>query len=359
MNSILNKLFYIFLFAFLSSLTNAKQVEKSTSNAPYKGTIYNIFFHPLIAYPDLAFDPKNSHLEYIDSWFVTTREFNKIIPELYEKGFVLVSPKDLFEEKTDKQGRIIITQKAIYLPRGKKPLILSLDDYNYYPNMKLHGTIHRFWVDTHNNLATITHHDGQPTIIRYDQEVPQLLESFIAKHPDFSYHNARGIFALTGYNGIFGYDTNQLLYPNYQIQLKNAKKVVRKLKEMGWEFASHSYFHKSIDKLPEKPFEISEKRWKKEVGSLVGPTSYYIFPFGDSWNKIPKRMDFLKSLGYKYFFGISSSQQFTIEPGAVIMYRFPMDGLSLRGRYRSINVFISSPAKVFDSDRPLHIKNGN
>lgn len=325
-------------------------VTAFAQNVQYHGPIYNVFFHPNIAYPKIAFTPDNHHLKYIDSWFVTTREFNKIILELYEKGFVLFSPKDLFEEKKDEKGNLVITRKQIFLPAGKKPLILSLDDYNFYPNMKKNGTIHRFWIDQQNKLATVTNQNNNETIIRYDQEVPQLLENFIETHPDFSYNHARGIFALTGYNGIFGYDTHKPKHPDYSSQLNEAKKVIRKLKEMGWEFGSHSYFHFSRDKQTEKSFEESEKRWIREVSSLVGYSPYYIFPFGDSWDEIPVRMQFLKSIGYKYFFGVSSTQEIMIRPGAVIMSRFPMDGLSLRNRYTNIKIYVT-PARIMDEYR--------
>ena len=41
-----------------------------------------------------------------------------------------------------------------------------------------------------------------------DYDVVPRMDSFIREHPDFSYHNARGTVALTGYNGVFGYRTD-------------------------------------------------------------------------------------------------------------------------------------------------------
>src|SRR5579871_276889 len=121
----------------------------------YQGPIYNIFFHPLIAYPEKAFNRTNDHLDHMDPWFVTVNEFNKILPELYKRGFVLVSPKDLFAEKKDEHGQIIFSRKKLILLEGKKPLILSLDDYNFYTTMKMHGTVHRFWVNNKHQLFTV------------------------------------------------------------------------------------------------------------------------------------------------------------------------------------------------------------
>lgn len=49
--------------------------------------------------------------------------------------------------------------------------------------------------------------DGSISVGDYDM-VP-LIDRFVEKHPDFSYRGAKGIVALTGYNGILGYRTDQ------------------------------------------------------------------------------------------------------------------------------------------------------
>lgn len=350
----MNKKAILFLFlVFILIIFSAEKIS-AHKKVVYQGPIYNIFFHPLIAYPKLAFNRENDHLDYMDEWFITVSEFKKIISELYKRGFVLFSPKDLFEERKDAQGQLIVTRIKLILPEGKKPLILSLDDYNFYNTMKMHGTVHRFLVDKQGRLVAITNRNKAPAIIRDDQEIPQLLEKFIAEHPDFAFNKARGIIALTGYNGIFGYNTQEPLSNNYQSQLIEAKSVVQKLKDMGWEFASHSYFHLGEDQQTEQAFEESETRWLKEVGSIIGPTIYYVFPFGDSWNKNVTRMNFLKSTGYRYFFGVSQTSRTIIEPGAVVMERFPIDGCALRGKYTRLKVFLD-PANVLDSSRLVKI----
>lgn len=347
--SILFQILFFFLIIFSGGKTWAHK------EVIYQGPIYNVFFHPLIVYPELAFNSKNSHLSYMDEWFVTINEFKKIIPELYRRGFILVSPKDIFDEKKDIHGQLIITRKNLVLPEGKKPLILSLDDYNFYKTMKRHGTIHRFLIDKDGKLVTITNRNNAPEIVRDDQEIPQLLEKFITSHPEFSFNHARGIIGLTGYNGVFGYNTHKLHDRHYRSQLSEAKKVAQKLREIGWEFASHSYFHVSQKKQSKKAFEISEKRWQKEVGTIVGPTAYYIFPFGESWDENANRMSLLKSLHYKYFFGVSQSNRIVIKSGEVMMERFPMDGGSLRKKYAGGKIYVN-PADVWDSSRLEKIK---
>ena len=48
--------------------------------------------------------------------------------------------------------------------------------------------------------------DGTVSVGDYD--VVPLIDRFVEEHPDFSYRGAKGIVALTGYNGILGYRTD-------------------------------------------------------------------------------------------------------------------------------------------------------
>ena len=97
--------------------------------------------------------------------------------------------------------------------------------------------------------------DGSVSVGDYDL-VP-LLDTFVAEHPDFSYHGRKGIIALTGYNGILGYRTDiayktgENLDEQYQVpwlaahpdfdydqECADAKAVADAMKANGWEFAS-------------------------------------------------------------------------------------------------------------------------
>ncbi|MDP4170355.1 MAG: hypothetical protein Q8906_07060, partial [Bacillota bacterium] len=64
-------------------IVGKKQVDAANKPmALYKGPIEHIFFHPLVVYPQLAFDGDRLAKGYND-WFVTVNEFNKIIQSLY------------------------------------------------------------------------------------------------------------------------------------------------------------------------------------------------------------------------------------------------------------------------------------
>ena len=58
------------------------------------------------------------------------------------------------------------------------------------------------------------------------------------EHPDFSYKGAKGILALTGYEGALGYRTNDPTSPTYEQDKETVKEVARVLKENGWEFVA-------------------------------------------------------------------------------------------------------------------------
>lgn len=111
----------------------------------YNGIVEHIFFHPLITYPKLAFDSDSLSKGYND-WFTTVPEFKRILESLYKKGFILVHLEDVFEEKTV-DGRKIIGKRTLMLPKGKKPLVISIDDLNYYSYMIDNGNVFKLVLD--------------------------------------------------------------------------------------------------------------------------------------------------------------------------------------------------------------------
>ena len=48
----------------------------------YEGVVEHLFFHPVVAYPELAFDG-DKQSNGIDDWMVTVDEYNKILSSLY------------------------------------------------------------------------------------------------------------------------------------------------------------------------------------------------------------------------------------------------------------------------------------
>jgi uncharacterized membrane protein YqiK len=92
------------------------------------------------------------------------------------------------------------------LPEGKKPLIISIDDVNYYDYMENDGFADRLVVDENGRVATEVKNLNGEYEITYNGDVMPILDKFVDEHPDFSYKGAKGIVAVTGYEGAFGYN---------------------------------------------------------------------------------------------------------------------------------------------------------
>ena len=108
--------------------------------------------------------------------------------------------------KADADGNI--TEGEILLPEGKIPFVLSQDDVCYYHYMDGDGYASKLVVDENGKIRNeYIEDDGSVSVGDYDM-VP-LIDRFVEEHPDFSYRGAKGIVALTGYNGILGYRTDQ------------------------------------------------------------------------------------------------------------------------------------------------------
>ena len=97
--------------------------------------VEHLFFHPIIAYPQWAFHDCNASQDQrygLDDWMVTVDEYNKILQSVYDKGYILVAMEDVWSEVTDESGTHMV-RNTLMLPEGKKPLVISFDDVNYYP----------------------------------------------------------------------------------------------------------------------------------------------------------------------------------------------------------------------------------
>ncbi|MCR4432329.1 MAG: polysaccharide deacetylase family protein [Tepidanaerobacteraceae bacterium] len=317
---------------------------------PYNGPIENIFFHPLIAYPKLAFDGDYLSKGY-DDWFVTVNEFKRILEALYKNNYMLIDTKSIFEEKIV-DGKKVLVKKTLMLPPGKKPLIISVDDLNYYDYMIKNGNVFRLILDENGNVATYSVSPEGEVVISHDNEIIPILDNFIKEHEDFSLHGAKGIIGLTGYQGILGYRTNEADSISYERQKSEALQVVKRLKETGWEFASHSYGHPDVRKISLEKLKRDTLKWKKEVEPLIGPTSIYIYPYGSSLSSKDPKFKFLLESGFKVFYGVGPKPYENFESNFVEMDRRHIDGMALKTQGKMLSPLFDA-REVIDSVRPV------
>jgi hypothetical protein len=303
----------------------SKSGFSGTSQPDVKINVEHLFFHPLIVNTDAAFRP-GKRMSYMCDWFVTVNEFREFISQAYQRGYVLVSLHDLI----DNRGTALSPGK-LKLPEGKKPLILSVDDLNYYPTMRSRGTAKRLEIRNNRLYSVVDSPSGERFLD--DEEIVTIIDNFVASHPDFSWKGAKGIIALTGYMGVFGYDTVPSK-KNASIEVERAKAaaVARYLKKNGWEFASHGYQHLAESKYSVTTIERDVKRWNDEVAPIVGSTQIHIYPFGDILREGDANLDVLKQAGFRYYFGTTFVSSLHLQGEIVYGNRIPIDGKYIMGR---------------------------
>lgn len=345
----------------------------------------HIFFHSLIVDTKKAFDKDERENGY-DMYMTTISEFNKMMESMYKRGYVLVTPYQMSKREKNKRGKEEMVEQSILLPKGKKAFVLSVDDVSYYQYMNGDGFASRLIIDENGDIKNeMDMEDGSTQIGDFD--VAPLLERFLEKHPDFSYKGARGILALTGYDGVLGYRTSESQHKNneqfvkdhpdynFEEECKKAKAVVAGLKAKGWMFASHSYSHNNIgqqatgDKKPMsyKNFVHDTDMWEKEVESILGETDIIIFPQGTYLNeqgrpdwkpylKSNTHYKYLRKKGFRYYFGVGGYQPWVQSTNDYLRQdRINFDGVEMRNSPQLLKPFFN-PAKVYDKSRPTKLK---
>ena len=289
--------------------------------------VTHVFYHTLIKDTSKAFDGDYKEADY-NQVMTTIDEFNKITETMYEKGYVMVSIYDMAKANDDGT----MTPGEILLPPGKIPFVLSQDDVCYYHYMDGDGFATKLVVDDEGKVRNeYVEDDGSISVGDYDM-VP-LIDRFVEKHPDFSYRGAKGIVALTGYNGILGYRTDQSYetrpddlddnkvewldnHPDFSLEKERegAKKVADAMKEEGWLFASHTWGHQNIGQISLETLQADTQKFKDNVDPLIGGTDIIIFAFGtdltDAEDYSGDKFEYLKSMGYNYYCNVDSSKYF-------------------------------------------------
>ena len=327
--------------------------------------VSHVFFHTLIVDTDKAFDGDAREAGY-NQVMTTIDEFNKIMKQMYDKGYVLVSVHDMANFVTEEDGSVKFKKGKIMLPEGKIPFVLSQDDVSYYEYMEHDGFAHRLVIGDDGMVTNeMDLEDG--TTVRGSYDMIPLLEDFIKEYPDFSYRGARGILALTGYNGVLGYRTSPRAYkdsPTLEQDIKTATEVANRLKEMGWEFASHGWGHRDLGRISYDSFKWDTDMWESEVKPILGDVDIIIFPFGSDvgdWKPYKgDRYEYLKSKGFVYFCNVDAAGPYWVQitDDYLRQGRINLDGMrmyeAISGGRNRVEPFFDVES-VFDKSRPLPV----
>lgn len=336
----------------------------------------HIFFHSLIVDTDLAFDGDGKQDGY-NQVMTTVSEFHRILEELYRRGYVLVSLHDLCEVHPDGS----VSLKELLLPEGKTPIVLSQDDVSYYHYMDGDGFARKLFSDSDGRVKNL-YIDKDGAARTGDYDLVPLLDAFVEKHPDFSYHGHKGILALTGYEGVLGYRTDEVYrtreagrvtedqqrffdsHPDFDFEkeVEEARRTAYAMKENGWEFASHTWGHINPEWVGLEGLERDTERWKMNVAPIVGETDVFIFAFGaDIGGYTPYTHDnalfsFLKSQGFSIFCGVDASVPYWVQTGSDFFRqaRRNLDGYRMYYNPELVSDLFDA-GKVFDKARPVPV----
>lgn len=365
--------------ALTDKIAAYKAEDSKLVSYPDLDNITHIFFHSLIADPARAFDGDDEQTGF-NLYMVTIAEFEKILQSMYDRGFVLVSPYDIAYEVSDEIGTRFVYGN-IRLPEGKTPFLMSQDDVNYYGYMIGSGNgideTPVFASTDGDGFASriVIGEDGYPTceymdkdgnVTTGDYDLVPVLEKFIQEHPDFSYHGARAILGVTGYEGVFGYRTKPsyetaLGTAAYQKEVEDAKKVAECLKEHGWILASHSYGHPAYGNLTPERVEADSTKWENTCEYIVGETDIILFPHGSdigsfrNYTTENEKFNILYEDGYRYFFNVDSKVAWTqIGENYYRGSRRNIDGYRMFHHPEKLEDLFDV-SKVFDSTRPTPV----
>ena len=350
-------------------------------------SVPHIFYHSLINDTDRAFDVSvlgQSTVDGMNAWMTTIEEFDKITQQLYDNGYVYVRLRDLVVETTGEDGTPHFEPNShLMLPPGKKAIVLSVDDLSYYHSYKPAGFPEKL-VLNEEGLVKCQYEAADGTVSVGDYDVVPRLNTFLREHPDGAYKGSRGLIALTGYNGVFGYRTDidyevrQHLvsdqaawletHPDFSRQedIAQAQIIAQAIKDEGWEFASHTWGHISVTGADADKLKTDNEKWVENVQNVVGPVDTIIFAHGNDigdWQDYAPdnpKYNYYRSAGYYFYCNVDGSVPYWVQIRGdyVRQGRINMDGYMLyqasTGQTDVLNALID-PASVFDQRRPTPV----
>ena len=251
--------------------------------------------------------------------YITTTEFSNMLQQLYDNGYMLVSPYDLAAAEETPDGKVKLVPAPVYLPADKKPIILTQLGCNYFtytvdsdgdglPDKGGSGMPYRLALDESGRLVSqMVDAAGNELTGSYD--FVTILNDFVAAHPDFSYRGARGVLAVTGYDGLFGYRTDpetaeKISQQFYDAQLAEVKPVIEKIRADGFDIACMSYDYVNYASLSANDIGRDLERWNQEVLPLLGAVDMMVLPYEDLSGRdlyTGEKYEAVASAGFRFF----------------------------------------------------------
>lgn len=299
----------------LKSALESYQAAKQTLvcwNDPAK--IPNLSFQMLIADSALAFNDSDYGSSFNRN-YITISEFSKILEQLYKNGYVLVSLSDIYTSQASEDGAAAYMANAIYLPEGKKPVVITQTNVNYDQYL-IDSNKDGDLKDGRGFAKNLIIKDNKPinqmidrngNTLEGDYDLIPILESFIASHPDFSYKNARAVIALTGHEGLFGFRTNNKDSSTYYEDMNQAAATAQWLQNNGYELACYTYGNKAYGNIGITEIRSDLQKWSGEVTAILGDTKILVFAQRSDINAggsyAGGQFEILQEAGFRFYLG--------------------------------------------------------
>lgn len=317
--------------------------EMVTWDDPSK--VPTLSFHVLIADAELAYNDTQYGNSYQKN-FITTDQFRSILDQLYANDCVLVDLSDLYEEQYDEgTGKTVYVPRELLLPAGKQPVMLVQTQVNYYLYMTdgrkdglPDGFASKLCVDENGNFYNeMGLADGTTVTGEYDM-VP-ILEAFIESHPDFSYHGARAILGITGYDGIFGYRVNSTSMSADELAAEQAgaTQLAQALQYAGYRIACYTYDNLNYGNQSAAQIQADLQNWDKQVKPWLDGADTDILVYakegdiaGTDEQYSGSKFNVLYNAGYRFFMSVSGQGYSQIGDQYVRHNRLPITGSYLK-----------------------------
>ena len=305
--------------------------------------IPNLSFHMLIEDLGRALNDADLGGKYNRN-FVSTAEFKQILEHLYNNGYVLVDFNSFIEAASLNDTEQFIP-KPIYLPAGKKPIMITQTMVNYFqymidpdkdgtPDAKGAGFANKLVVQNGEIKAAYVDASGNNLVGDYDL-VP-ILESFIEQHPDFSYRGARAVVAVTGSEGIFGYRINTANSASkgqawFDEECNAAKEVVQTLRNKGYTLACFTYANKAYSGYTATQIQAEMQEWTKNITPVIGQIDTFVFAQESNLSAYNgAAFDVLHDTGFRYFVSSGTQPWAAVESTYVRQNRLMVTGRTMQ-----------------------------
>ena len=306
---------------------NADLLEATANTSPtvtYNGTVEVICIRQLIADRETA--DNSSPIGSGRELYLTGDEFTALLQELYSNDYVLVDPEAL----VDMSDPTFLIECPLVVPEGKKPLILVIENLDYSARTYSLGTCRRLVLNDRGEVCgEYVNSDGQ-TVTSRNAEAIGILDSFVEEHHDFSYNGSKGVISICGYESCFGYivsedevdDRTAALssmglpmggYSETEISagMNTVREIATALTDNGWKFASSTYGNINAYESDMETIQSDTSKWLEQIAPLLGDVHMIVYPGGNYINGTDPRAEYLKSNGFRIFFGIGPLPYYT------------------------------------------------